>query len=105
MWNNWLLIIILAILTYISRIAGIEALIGRQVNSRVQMYLNYVPAGAISALVASQLFYIKNGKISLSFPVIVAGIIVAICMKIFKSFLLSVIIGVIAGSLITHFIR
>ncbi|GMA50961.1 hypothetical protein GCM10025857_23180 [Alicyclobacillus contaminans] len=105
MWNNWVLILSLALVTYVSRLLGIEALIGRQVNSRVEMYFHFVPAGVISALVVSQLFVTNKGQLSLSIPVLVGGCVVAVCMKITKSFLLAIILGVVVGALVNQLIH
>jgi len=102
MWTNWILIGLLAVTTYISRIIGIEVMKGRKASSTLRLYFNYVPAGILSALVVSQLFISKDSQIQISFPIIIGGLVTALTIKISKSFLPSVIVGIVSGLLIRN---
>ncbi|WP_243296342.1 AzlD domain-containing protein [Bacillus litorisediminis] len=97
MINNWILIGLLTISTYISRIIGIKMMAGREMSSTMRLYFHYVPVGIMSALIIKQILVPSNGQISISFPIIIGCLAAAISIKRIKSFLPAVLIGVIFG--------
>lgn len=61
MLNNWILIGLLSVFTYISRIIGIEIMAVGEMNSSLRLYFNYVPVGIMSALIIKQILVPMNG--------------------------------------------
>lgn len=104
MLNNWLLIGLLSLFTYISRIIGIEIMAGREMSSTLRLYFNYVPVGIISALIIKQILVPVNGQLAISLPVLIGCLSTAITIKIIKMFLPSVVIGAIIGLLVRYFL-
>lgn len=102
MLSHWILILLLALSTYISRILGIEIMGGREISPAMRLYFNYVPVGVISALVVKQILVPENGHLSVSLPVLTACIIAAIVVKKTKMFLPSLVIGGIIGLLVRN---
>lgn len=99
MLNQWMLIGVLAVSTYLSRIIGVEIMAGRKMRPALRLYLNYVPIAIISALIVKQVFIPSEGHLDLSFPVLISCISTAIVIKITKKFLLSTVIGILIGIL------
>ncbi|WP_378956807.1 AzlD domain-containing protein [Pelosinus sp. sgz500959] len=104
MLNNWILIGLLAISTYLSRIIGMEMMAGREMSSTLRLYFNYVPIGIISALVVKQILVPTNGHLVVSFPILIGCLTTAITIKILKTFLPAVLIGAIIGWLSRYLI-
>lgn len=102
--NNWILIGLLSVSTYISRIIGIEIMAVREMNSTMRLYFNYVPVGIMSALIIKQILVPINGQLAISFPILIGCLSTAIAIKITKTFLPSVMIGAIIGWLGRHFL-
>lgn len=97
MFNNWILIGLLSLSTYITRIAGIELMAERKMSPTLRLYFNYVPIGIISALIIKQILVPAHGHLVISFPVLIGCISAAIAIKILKMFLPSIIIGGVFG--------
>ncbi|WP_052398585.1 AzlD domain-containing protein [Geomicrobium sp. JCM 19039] len=55
MIQQWLLIIGLAISTYISRLIGLEAMTRIKASPLVELYFRYIPASMITALIVVQM--------------------------------------------------
>lgn len=104
MLNNWVLIGLLSISTYISRIIGLEIMAGRELSPTLRLYFNYVPVGIISALIIKQIFVPTDGQIAISFPILIGCFATAVTIKIKNTFLPSVVIGVAIGLLARYFI-
>jgi branched-subunit amino acid transport protein len=104
MLNHWILIGLLAVSTYISRIIGIEIMAGREMNATLRLYFNYVPVGIMSALIIKQILVPADGQLAISFPVLIGCLSTAIIIKIIKMFLPSVVIGAIIGWLARYLI-
>jgi len=104
MLNNWILIGLLAVCTYLSRIIGMEMMSGREMSSTLRLYFNYVPIGIISALVVKQILVPTNGQLIISFPILIGCLTTAITIKILKAFLPAVLIGAIIGWLSRYLI-
>ncbi|NGQ94204.1 AzlD domain-containing protein [Brevibacillus sp. SYP-B805] len=99
MLNNWILIGLLAVSTYVSRIIGVEIMAGRKMSPILRLYFQYVPVGIISALIIKQIFIPTDGQLAVSFPVLIGCLSTAITIQIIKMFLPSVVIGVMIGLL------
>jgi branched-subunit amino acid transport protein len=104
MLNNWLLIAILAVTTYLSRLIGLEVMAGRQVSPTLRLYFSYVPAAIIAALIMSQILHTENGHTTVSIPVLAGCLAAAITIRFSKRFLLSVIVGMVIGLLVRYLI-
>lgn len=103
MLNQWILIGLLSVSTYISRIVGIEIMAGREMSPTLRSYFNYVPVGVISALIIKQILVPVDGQLVISFPILIGCISTAIAFKKIKMFLPSVTFGAIIGFLIRYF--
>ena len=104
MLNHWILIGLLAVSTYISRILGIEIMAGREMNATLRLYFNYVPVGIMSALIIKQILIPMDGQLIISIPVLIGCLSTAIIIKIIQMFLPSVMIGAIIGWLARYLI-
>lgn len=104
MSNNWFLIILLAISTFLSRIIGVELMAGREMNPTLRLYFSYVPIAVISALIMNQILTTTKGQIVISFPVLIGCITTALTNKITNIFLPSVVIGIAIGLLSRYFL-
>lgn len=104
MFNNWILIGLLAVSTYLSRIIGMEMMAGREMSSTLRLYFNYVPIGIISALVVKQILVPTNGQLVISFPILIGCLTTAITIKLLKAFLPAVLIGATIGWLARYLI-
>lgn len=104
MLNHWVLIGLLSVSTYISRMVGVEIMAGREMSPTLRLYFNYVPAGIISALIIKQILVPAGGQLTISFPVLIGCFATAITIKKTKMFLPSVIIGAISGLLARYFL-
>lgn len=104
MHNHWILIGLLAVFTYISRIIGIKIMAGREMSPTLGLYFNYVPVGIISALIIKQILVPIEGQLVISTPILIGCISTAIAIKIIKMLLPSIIIGGIIGLLARYFL-
>ncbi|WP_371362616.1 hypothetical protein SRRS_37400 [Sporomusa rhizae] len=104
MLNNWMLIVLLALSTYISRIIGLEIMAGREMSPPWRLYFNYVPVGIISALMVKQILVPIDGQLAVSFPVLMGCLFTAITIKLTRRFLPSVMFGAMIGWLTRYFI-
>jgi len=104
MLDHWILIGLLAVTTYISRIIGIEIMAGREMSPDLRLYFNCVPVAIISALLIKQILVPADGPPVVSLPVLIGCVSTAITIKIAKSFLPAVVIGVMAGLLARYFL-
>jgi len=105
MQSNWILIGLIAITTYLTRIIGVELMAERKINARFSQYFNYVPVAIITALVVKQIVVTGgeiggvNNRLSISYPVLIGCLVTAITIKKTESFLPSVALGAIIGLL------
>ncbi|WP_141433807.1 AzlD domain-containing protein [Bacillus sp. 03113] len=104
MLNQWILIGLLSVSTYVSRIIGVEIMAGREMNPTLRLYFNYVPIGIISALIIKQILVPSDGQLVISIPVLIGCLSTAISIKIINMFLPSVIIGAMIGLLTRYFL-
>ncbi|RYL93087.1 AzlD domain-containing protein [Sporolactobacillus sp. THM7-4] len=102
MSSQWLLIIMLAAVTYFSRILGITVMAGRKLHPVIRLYFNYVPTAIIVALIIKQIFVPSNGHLVLSLPVLAACLAGGLSILLVKKFLPSVVIGVVIGILVRY---
>ncbi|QAA21455.1 AzlD domain-containing protein [Sporolactobacillus terrae] len=100
--NPWLLIIVLAAVTYLSRLLGVTVMAGRSLSPSLRRYFNYVPTAIIVALIMKQIFVPSNGQLTLSLPVLAACLAGALSIKFVKKFLPSVVIGIVIGLLVRY---
>ncbi|WP_052364003.1 AzlD domain-containing protein [Geomicrobium sp. JCM 19037] len=68
MIQQWLLIIGLAISTYISRLIGLEAMARIKASPLVELYFRYIPASMITALIVVQMMSQKMDTRIFRFP-------------------------------------
>ncbi|PTX55098.1 branched-subunit amino acid transport protein [Melghirimyces profundicolus] len=104
MLNEWILIGLLSVSTYVSRIIGVEIMARRKMGSAFRIYFNYVPVAIISALIIKQILVPTEGHLDISYPVLIGCLSTAITMKIIKIFLPSVVIGIMIGLLARYFL-
>lgn len=97
MLTNWILIGLLSVATYLSRIIGVEIMAGREMSAALRVYFHYVPVGIITALIIKQIIVPADGQLDISFPVLIGCLFTAIASKMINMFLPSVAIGVIIG--------
>lgn len=97
----WLIIGVLAISTYLSRIVGLEIMAGRKMNPALRLYFEHVPVGVMAALIIKQLFTPAGGHLSV--PVLTGCLATAVATLTTKRFLPSVLIGILAGWSVRHF--
>lgn len=104
MLNHWLLIILLALCTFLSRLIGVEFMAEREMNPTLRLYFNYVPVAIISALIIDQALSTTNGQTAISIPVVIACLAAAISIKKTDKFLPSLVIGIAIGLLARYFL-
>lgn len=105
MLNHWILIGLLSISTYLSRIIGVEIMAGRQMSPTLSIYFSYVPVGIISALIIKQILIpTDGGQLDISFSVLIGCLSTAIIIRKTKMFLLSVVMGAMIGLLARYFL-
>ncbi len=95
----WLLIVILAVITYLSRVVAIESLVDKHLHPVFERYLRLIGPAVLSSLLVSQL--ITTGPqafhVALSLPVTMGVVMTILTSRKTGNFLLSVIVGVICG--------
>lgn len=105
MSEQWILIIVLCIVTFLSRLIGVEMMAGRAMNPTLRLYFKYVPIAIMAALIVDQMFSNNNGATTISLPVL-GGCIAATSMILWKrSFLLTVMVGVVIGLSIRYLLN
>ncbi|CAM3119281.1 AzlD domain-containing protein [Sporolactobacillus spathodeae] len=97
MLKNWLLIGILAVSTYFSRLAGLEFMANRKTGPMLALYFTYVPVAIIAALLVKQIFVPVHGELTISFPILIGCLFAGLSMHFLKRFLPSIIIGMVLG--------
>ena len=102
MLNHWLLIGLLSVSTYLSRILGVEMMAGREMSPSLRLYFNYVPVAIIAALIIKQILVPVDGQLVISLPVLIGCLSTAMAIKIVKMFLPSIIIGGMAGLFVRY---
>ena len=102
MFNNWILVGILSLSTYISRIVGVEVMAGKELGPTLKKYFNYVPVAIISALIVNQILVPANGHLTISLTVLLGCLFTAFAIKMTKRFLPSVFIGISIGLLVRY---
>ncbi|MCQ2010229.1 AzlD domain-containing protein [Sporolactobacillus sp. STSJ-5] len=103
MLNQWFLIGALALVTYLSRVIGLEFMSRWKMNPTLRLYFNYVPIAIIAALLVKQIVLPFHGGLTLSIPVLLSCIGTAVMILLTKRFLPSVIVGVVIGVLFRYF--
>lgn len=98
--KNWFLILALAALTYISRVAGVRVMAGRKLPPMARRYFQYVPVAVMASLVASQAVTGARGRLGVSLPVLAACLAAAAVMRFSRQFLPAVGAGIAAGLLV-----
>ncbi len=101
--NYWILIGLLAVSTFLSRMIGLELMAGKEMNPTLRLYFSYVPIAIMTALIINQMLTTTNGYPSVSLPVLLGCLAAAVTIKLSKMFLPSVIIGIVSGLLIRYF--
>lgn len=104
MLNHWILIGLLSVSTYMSRIIGVEIMAGRKMSSTLRLYFNYMPIGIISALIIKQILVPTDGQLTISISVLIGCLSTAIAAKVIKTFLPPVLIGMSIGLLVRYFL-
>lgn len=99
MISHWILIGLLSISTYISRILGLEIMAKREMSPALRLYFNYVPVAIISALIVKQILVPTSGQIVISIPVLIGCFFTAIIIKKTNLFLPSILCGGAIGLL------
>lgn len=102
MLNQWLLIGILAIATYLSRFFGVVFMARQKMSPALRLYFNYVPIAIIAALLVKQIFVPTDGQLTISLPVLIGCISTVIAIKIMRMFFPSVVIGIVVGLLVRY---
>lgn len=102
MFKQWLLIILLALSTYLSRVLGVEFMAGRKMKPSLRLYFNYVPIAIISALIIGQILPTSNGQMVISIPVLVGSLVTAVTIRVLNMFLPSIIIGMAVGLMVRY---
>ncbi|MET1249373.1 AzlD domain-containing protein [Sporolactobacillus sp. STCC-11] len=102
MLNQWILIGALALVTYLSRVIGLEFMSRWKMNATLRLYFTYVPIAIISALLVKQIVLPLHGGLILSIPVLLGCLSTAAMILITKRFLPSVMIGVLIGVLFRY---
>lgn len=104
MTEQWLLIGILAVLTYLSRATGISLMAGRRLTPAVRLYFQYVPTAIMVALIVKQIVVPSGPQLTFSLPVFIGCLAAAAFIKIFHRFLPAVGAGIASGLLIRWFL-
>lgn len=99
----WLLVILLAVTTYLTRAIGAEIMIGREMSSTMRLYFNYVPIGIITAIIIKQVIASVEGELVISIPVLIGCLTTAFAIKKTRMFLLSIVVGVVVGLAVRYF--
>lgn len=95
--NNWPLIAGIAVITYLSRIAGIEMMAKRPLPPKIKTFFRYVPIAMMTALIANQVVFSEDRGMNLSYPMLFGCIACAVVLQTSKRFLLAVVAGVLVG--------
>ncbi len=100
----WLTIIIVGLLTYLTRISSIVLLGQRQIPARLSRALRFVPPAVLSALIFPALILSESGQtISLINERFIAGLIAAIIAWKTKNIVLTIVVGMVVLLLLGEF--
>ena len=92
----WLIMIALAVGTFLIRVSFIVLLSSRQVHPRISLALRFVPASVLSALVIPQILTRDHSiQISPANPQLIAGVIAALVAWRTKNVLLTILSGML----------
>ncbi|EZH66927.1 hypothetical protein DH09_03015 [Bacillaceae bacterium JMAK1] len=91
------LIVVLAVITYMSRLIGLEIMTKINVTPAIKTYLQYVPISIITALVVIQIMTPEGNLTYFSIPITIAAVSSGVTMFLSKSLALSLIVGMICG--------
>ncbi len=92
----WLIMIALALGTFIIRISFIILFSNREIHPLIVRALRFVPASVLSALVLPQILTRNNSlRISLTNPQLIAGIIAALIAWRTKNVLFTILSGMV----------
>ena len=94
--NVWLIMIALAVGTFLIRVSFILLLSNREIHPRVSRALRLVPASVLSALVVPQILT-RDHSLLISFanPQLLAGVVAAVVAWRTKNVLLTILSGMI----------
>lgn len=70
---------------------------GRILHPTLRLYFNYVPIAMMVALIVDQIVRTDQGSTSISLPIVGGSIAATLMIKVTRSFLPTVIIGVLVG--------
>jgi len=98
--NNILLIFGLTVITYTSRLFGVEFMKERELSPQVQRYFSYMPIAILVTLLVKQIMVFDGSGVSISPVTIISCGIAGIAIKITKSFLLSLILAIVGGVIV-----
>ena len=101
--NDWILVLSMAVCTYLSRLAGVEFMAGRVLSPRLRLYFGYVPVAILSALLVDQILTPSGGHVAVSVPVLASCLAAFAARKFVKSFLPCIFIGIAVGLLVRIF--
>lgn len=91
----WYIIIGGALVTILPRVLPVMLITKININSKVEIFLKYIPISILTALVFSELI-ISNNKLSINISVLVAAAITCITAIKKNNLLLTVIVGVVS---------
>lgn len=102
--NVMLLILMLFILTYGSRLIGLVIFTSVTLSPNTKRYFSYIPVSIMVALLMQQLVVYDGKAFSFSLPVLVGGFICASFMKLKENFMLAMVLGMASGLLVRYLI-
>jgi len=105
MAEPWILIIVLCIVTFLSRLIGVEMMSGRVLNPTLRLYFNFVPIAIMVALIVDQIFITNHGSSYISLPILGGAIAAVLMIKVTRSFLPTVVIGILVGLAIRYWLH
>jgi branched chain amino acid efflux pump len=92
----WLIMIALAVGTFLIKISFIMLLSNREVHPLITRALRFVPAAVLSALVVPQILTRDNSlRISLANPQLVAGVVAGVIAWRTRNVLLTILAGMV----------
>ncbi|QTM99100.1 AzlD domain-containing protein [Sediminibacillus dalangtanensis] len=100
MFHDWILIGLLAVSTYFSRIIGTAFMAGRELGPALRRYFDFLPIAIITSLILKQMIIPVNNQLTLSIPVLIGSLVTAVILRISSRFLPSLLTGMLAGILI-----
>lgn len=98
MTEQWLLIVLLALVVFAIRIIGLEWLGKMEFPPMLKDFFYYVPIGIIAALLVKQVLVSgESTALTVSIPVLTTCLVTGVSFYLSNRFLLSVFLGVLLG--------